>query len=704
MGRFIGAIVALVVLLAAIVLLAPNLVPAKAYKGRLEAAASSALGRAVTLGDDISFRIFPSAAFTANDLVIANAEGFEGDYLAKVARADIGVRLIPLFSRRVEISRFVLTKPDLNLRKSADGAVNWNLAKGADADEEQDGASLNELRLGDVRLEDGRAVFHDAAANKTYEMDDIDATAQLESLSEPLEVDGEMRFQGAPATVALVLTSLADVIANRPANLKLDTTLGEAAIGADLALAGGETLSWSGPVRLDAPDLPALAALFDVTLEEAPGFDTLSVSGTAEGSAAAIALSDATINFDAIDATGDLNLDWSGAKPKATGSLATDSLDLRPYLPPPTTSADGFPAWSTDKIDFTSLRNLDADLDISAGKVFLNEIEAGESRMNLKIANARMTASIPQLGFYGGGGSGVLVVDAAQAAPAIAGKFSMNSVEAQPFTMDLMKLDRLLGLGGFNLEFNASGASQAAIMQSLDGKGGFNLNDGAIKGVNIVKLANAVAKLYEGGLTNPATITSAVAEAQRPDEKTDFSKFLSQFTIADGLVQAPTITLEGPYLAMTGVGEINLPGQSIDLRLLPKASTSTEGTAGRTIAVPVRVGGTFSKPTLAIDIESLVRGKAEQTLKGLLDKALAPKGEDGAGETDEPGRQLLKGILGGAQEPPADGATTEEPANGVTGAAATKDPAAAIAKDALGELFGRQKKPVEPEKEEAAPE
>ena len=69
----------------------------------------------------------------------------------------------------------------------------------------------------------------------------------------------------------------------------------------------------------------------------------------------------------------------------------------------------------------------------------------------------------------------------------------MNSVEAQPFTMDLMKLDKLLGLGGFNMEFNATGASQAAIMSSLDGKGGFDLNDGAIKGVNIVKLAGAVA-------------------------------------------------------------------------------------------------------------------------------------------------------------------------------------------------------------------
>lgn len=695
MGRFIAAILALAALLAGIILLAPNLIPAKAYKPQIEAAATKALGRAVTFGDDISFKILPQPAFAVSNLVIANAPGFDGDYLAKVERADIGVKLRPLFEKRVEISRFVLTRPDLVLQKAADGAVNWNLAASGAAD--GDGAApVNELSLGDVRFVEGRATYTDIAAKKTYKLDDINATAHLASLSEPLEINGTMNFQGAPSTLDLVLTNLSDILAKKESNLKFDAKVGAATIGADLKLAGGEALGYSGPVSLDAPDLPALASLFDVKLEEAPGFDRLSVTGKAEGTPQAINLSAANIKFDDIDADGDLTLAWSGAKPKATGALATESLDLRPYMPPPTTSAEGFPAWSTAKMDFSSLRNIDADIDISADKVFLNEIEAGDSRMNLKIAGGRMTAAIPQLGFYGGGGSGTLVVDATKAAPAIAGKFAMNAVEAQPFTIDLMKMDKLLGLGGFNLEFNATGSSQAAIMQSLDGKGGFDLNDGAIKGVNIVKLASAVAKLYEGGLTNPTALTTAVAEAQRADEKTDFSKFLSNFTITNGAVEAPTITLEGPYLTMSGVGLVNLPGQTLDIRLLPKASTSADNSAGRMIAIPVKVGGTFSKPTMSIDVESLLKGKAEQTLKGLLGKALAPK--DGATEKD-PAADLLKGILGGKK--PATGAA---PADGPTGASATQaapaDPTDTLVKEGLGALFGKKKPAEEPAKEE----
>ncbi len=711
MGRFFGALLALVVLLAAIVVLAPNLIPAKAYKPQIEAAATKALGRDVSFSDDISFKFLPQPAFSVRDLVIANAQGFEGDYLAKVERADFGVRLRPLFEKRVEISRFVLTRPDLVLQKAADGSVNWNLAA-SNAPAESGGSSpVNDLNLGDVRFVDGRAVYTDIKAKKTYRLEAIDATAHLSSLSEPLEINGAMTFQGAPSTLDLVLTNLSDILAKKESNLKFDAKVGDAAIGADLKLNGGDAFGYTGPVSLAAPDLPALASLFDVKLEEAPGFDRLSVTGKAEGTPTAITLNGANIKFDDIDADGDVTLDWSRAKPKATGALATDSLDLRPYMPPPTTSAQGFPAWSTAKLDFSSLRNIDADLDISAGKVFLNELEAGESRMNMKISNGRLTASIPQLGFYGGGGSGMLVVDATKTAPAIAGKFAMNAVEAQPFTIDLMKMDKLLGLGGFNLEFNATGSSQAAIMQSLDGKGGFDLNDGAIKGVNIVKLASAVAKLYEGGLTNPTAVTTAIAEAQRADEKTDFSKLLSNFTITNGDVQAPTINLEGPYLTMTGVGRIDLPGQTLDLRLLPKASTSMDNKTGRMVAIPVKVGGTFSKPTMSIDIESLLKGRAEQTLKGLLDKALAPKDSAEAEEAD-PARDLLKGILGGVTRP-ATGETAPATgtSEGATGASTTepapKDPAETLVKEGLGALFGTKKPAPEPApdstEEEASP-
>lgn len=672
MNRIPFIVLALIALVVVIVFVAPNLMPAAAYKERLEISASEALGRRVTVGDDLSFRIFPRTVFRVDNLEIANAEGFDGPYLARVGEADIGVKLFALISGIVEVDRFVLTEPEILLERTADGRINWNLA-GAGAGETApqgqpapSGGGLKELRLGDVRIVNGRARYADAGAGQTFEAEAVNLAVVLKSLSEPLEAKGDLTFQGAPAQVDLVVTTLADLMEGRAANLKLDATLGTSSAGADLSLTApqGGAPSYSGPIRLEAPDLPALAALMDVELADAPGFDRLSLAGDIDGDAGAMRLSNAAIGFDEIEAQGALDLDWTGERPKAGGVLSTDSLDLRPYMPPPAeTAAEGFPAWSEAPMDLTSLRNLDADLDISTDAIFLNDMEIGESRLLLTIDNGRMTAEIPELSMYGGQGSGQLVVNARQATPSFSGNFDMGAVNAQPFSADLFKHDNLLGLGSFTFNFTASGTSQAAIMSSMDGGGGFDLADGALKGVNIAGIARAAAQLREGGL-NPAALTSAIAQARGPSQQTDFTEFLSNFTMENGVVTAPTISMNGPFMTMNGTGAINLPAQTIDLRLSPRATTTADGAGGRALAVPMRIGGTFSAPTIAVDAEALLRsgveGTLRDTLQGLIGTDAAQSEE--ASEAPAPEQSLeesllnegLNALFGGRRSSPPD--------------------------------------------------
>ena len=553
-----------------------------------------------------------------------------------VKEADIGVKLLTLITTRtVEVDRFVLTEPDINLIRKANGDVNWNLAGGDAPAEDSSGADgMRDIRLGDVRIVDGKARYQDAAASRSYVAENIDAQVVLTSLNEPLEVKGTMIFQGEPTTVDIVLTNLANVMNNEPSNLKLDATVGETTAGADLTVETDGSLRYRGPVQLNAPDLPAFAALVGASINDAPGFDKLSLSGDVDGGASSLRLSDALIGFDEIDAQGALNLDWSGARPKAGGVLSTDELDLRPYMPPPAQSAEGFPEWSEAKMDFTGLRNIDADFDITTDAIFLNDLKFGESRLKLNVVNGRMTADIPELSMYGGQGSGRLVVNARGARPSFSGNFDMGAVQAEPLSLDLFKHDNLLGLGSFNFDFTANGDSQAAIMSSLDGSGGFDIANGLIKGVNLSKLVRAAAQLTEG--FNPAALQSAVTTARGPTETTDFSELLSNFTITDGLVRAPSISLNGEYLTMTGGGDISLPGQTIDLSLSPRATISLDdGETTRAYTIPIKIGGTFSQPTIGIDGEALLRSGAERTF-----------------------RRFLSG--GGEEEAPADGATPQE--------------------------------------------
>ena len=606
MSRILFFLVALIAVAFAVLVFAPGVIPVAAYKDRIELAASNAVGREVTIGDNLSFRILPHTAFHVEDLEIANAEGFDGAYLAQVAEADIGVKLFSLFSGAVEVDRFVLTRPDIILARGSDGSVNWNLAAPDGAGEATSEGATRDIRFGDLRIIDGKARFSDEAAGKTYAADAMDLTVTLNSLAEPLETRGTMLFQGAPTEVDIVLTSLASLMHREPGNLKVDLKIDDAVLGADLTINTGETLDYAGPVRLNAPDLPAFAALLGLDVADAPGFDRLILAGDVDGGTNSLRLSNSDLTFDDIAAQGALRFDWSGARPKAGGVLSTEQLDLRRYLPPPTENAQGFPAWSEAPINFSNLRNVDADFDISTDAIFLNDLEMGQSRLKIVVANGRLTADIPELAMYGGQGSGQLVVNARGAKPSFSGNFDMGAVQAQPLSLDLLKHDNLLGLGGFKFNFTANGASQAAIMSSMDGAGGFDIADGALKGVNIAKIARAGAALQRG--FNPAALQSVVSVARGPTEQTDFSEFLSDFKITNGLVNAPTITMNGPFLTMTGKGDINLPLQTIDLRLSPRATDTIDGSGARSISIPLRIGGTFSKPTIGIDAEALILG------------------------------------------------------------------------------------------------
>ena len=674
MSRLLFILLALVGIAAAIVFFAPEIIPVSTYKARVETAASGALGREVTIGDELSFKVFPRTAFHVSDLKIANAPGFEGDHVIEVDEADIGVSLIRLiFGGAIEVDQFILRKPIMNLQRNAAGEVNWNFARedaAPTAEDETARRAPSDLRLGDVRIIEGVARYEDIAAARSFDAKDVNVSVVLNSMKEPLRVRGDLVFQGEPSRVDIVLTSLADLAAQKPANLKLDMKVGDASVGGDLIITNEDTLNYKGPIRIDAPDLPAFGALLGAMLEEAPGFDSLNVTGDVDGGASGLALSNANIAFDAINAQGAFNIDWSGERPLTSGILSTDNLDLRPYLPPPTQSPAGFPAWSEAKLNFKGLRNVDADFDVSADAIYFNNLRIGESRLKLKINNGRMTADIPELAMYGGQGSGRLVVNARQGRPSFSGAIDMDSVRAQPLSVDLVRRDNLLGLGSLKLDFTANGDSQAAIMRTLDGAGGFDLADGALKGVNVAKIVRSVGELRSG--VNILALQNAVTAARGPTEQTDFSQFLTQFTIADGLMRTPNISLNGPFLTMTGTGSINLPNQTIDLKLSPRATTTVDGQDGQAYSIPMLVGGSFSNPKIQVDAERLLLGTGENSLLGIINEIgrsgkKEPQSGDGATQAEpqeqqDPARSIIEGIFGPANNDNQDGGAKPEEA------------------------------------------
>ena len=96
---------------------------------------------------------------------------------------------------------------------------------------------------------------------------------------------------------------------------------------------------------------------------------------------------------------------------------------------------------------------------------------------------------------------------------------------------------------------------------------------------------------------------------------------------------------------MTGEGKVGLPDESIDYLLTTKIVGSLEGQGGKAlqelkgVAIPIRVGGTFSKPTWSPDLGAAVGDAVKEKAKKQIEKKSRDLLKD---KLDD---QLLKGLF-----------------------------------------------------------
>ena len=115
----------LLLLLIAAIILIPLLVDVNRYKPQIEARIQEATGRSFQIGGDIGLSVFPWIGVSLSDLSLGSPAGFEDTQFVRVGDFEARVKLLPLLSRQVEISRVVLQAPEIILVKKKNGQTNW---------------------------------------------------------------------------------------------------------------------------------------------------------------------------------------------------------------------------------------------------------------------------------------------------------------------------------------------------------------------------------------------------------------------------------------------------------------------------------------------------------------------------------------------------------------------------------------------------
>ncbi|GAB5453927.1 MAG: hypothetical protein Hens2KO_01560 [Henriciella sp.] len=490
------------------------------------------------------------------------------------------------------------------------------------------------------------------------------------------DVDFEARLQGPIMTPRL--TGI--VLKQRSQDLSTDYA-GNLGFEGDRALDGRLNLSSTNP----------RAVLQTLGTELPPGesLNVIEISGQTSGSLLSPSLKDAEILIDDTTASGSLGADLRSARPRVTADLKMQELDLTPFFgaqqdPEPTLAED----WDDTPLDLAGLQAVDATITIAADTVTMDQVTLNDALLNTRLDQGRLSAifrrdnDAPGFKVFQGNWSGDLVLDASRSTPTLQINALADSIAAQDMLTALTGFQNLNGLGDVLIDLSSEGTSIKALINGLDGKFQTDLNDGALRGLNLTKLVQSTSNLQElignGGLT-----VASFQDAFSPNATTDFSKFIGSLDITNGVATLTDLNIDNPVIGVFGSGQIDLGARTLDIRLTPRVDVNAAG-AGSTIGVgdipiPVRIYGSWSSVRFGLD-STAVQAELTSRLRGQAANEIADRigGDAGA---------IIGGIIGSGS---SNEASEEE-------APSLEDE---ITNRALGALFGSRDRDEETEGED----
>ena len=690
-GVGVFAILAVIGAGAAYLVAAP---PVDFLKEQVIAAVKTKTGRELTIAGPVTLAVFPELTLTLRDVALSAPPGMTAGPLVTMTAVEAGVRLLPLLQRQVAVDRLILHHPVFDLRIDKAGKKSWDFAQAGEpalvqyaqaastkgpagelpsavkdfVDNASDPdnpspqtrarlARLEELTLGDVRIDDGTLRYGDERTGQAHEVTGLDARLGLKSLASPLDAAGKLIYQAQPVTFDVKLASLRAILEDRPAKLAvvINSLPVEARYDGTVTVRAG--LELEGDVSAKSPSLRALTLWFGHQMPPADGFGPVSVSGMLKAGETITTLTDANLSLDGETATGTLLLDTAGARPRINANLKISVLDLNRYtleagksvgnhagrttikpaagpagarMPAASSAAKSIEdlingasgpqvkgytkraGWSGEKIPLDALGLADADAKLVVGLLRYHGVTVGPSALNVGLKAKVLRLNFDDVQLYEGRGHGFIQIDANPAVPVAGANLALDGVAAQGLLRDVAGFELLAGKAKVTLAVGASGASEAELVATSNGKADLAFSDGAIVGYNIPGTLRGITQGKFSGFGNS------------PTEKTDFSELAASFTIANGIATNQDMRLTGPLLRVTGAGKIELPAQSVDYTVKPKlvASLEGQGGAGDALAgleVPVRISGPWAAPNFTPELGGILKdpSKAIEAAKGI---------------------------------------------------------------------------------------
>ncbi|MBV8938977.1 MAG: AsmA family protein [Alphaproteobacteria bacterium] len=629
MKRLIKILAALVGALVIAALIVPFFIPVETYKRAVIERVRAATGRELAINGPVHVSVFPDLGVKLERVTLSNAPGYSDASMVQVESMTAEAALLPLLHGDVEVKRFILEKPVVHLEVNAKGEPNWRMTTAEapsaplPAAEKQGGhGPVRSVALGEIKIKDGAFTYRDERNKRVYNASDLSLEVSLKNLDAPLTIKGEALWNQQPLRFELQAQAPRAVSEGGESPLKATLEGGDLV---KLYFDGkASQTAASGHLDFRSASLPKLAAWAGAPIAW-KGRTPLSLSVNTNLSCTQTQCEAANGQFavDANKATGDIKLGWGGIVPSVQGKLAFGELDLNPYLEKASGHAGLSPVgeaqaaeagWSDDKLDFSGLHAINADMMLGADSVRYQTYTLSKVSAKVQLGGGVLKVDASPLSLYGGTVkfAGSLNGDA----NGVDATINASGIQVESMLKELAQFDRLTGTGEMDTHVTGHGASVRQIIASLSGGGHVRVRNGTIRGVNLAQLAQSATALVTGAST--------------AGQKTDFAELSGSYTLAQGIAHNNDLALTASLLHATGAGTVDLPQRQVHYKLSVSLAGAKQG-----LAVPVLVDGSFDQLSFRPDVQGVLKDAlqnpeaAKATLQNLKDQVKSGKGNVG---------------------------------------------------------------------------
>jgi uncharacterized protein involved in outer membrane biogenesis len=340
-----------------------------------------------------------------------------------------------------------------------------------------------------------------------------------------------------------------------------------------------------------------VAAFFDETLPIDMG-PLQASAAIADAGDKTFKLTDLKIRSKAGDAGGSLTVSLGGSRPKLSGSLTSQHLNLKPFLydekakqAAAQKAATKNRIFPNDPLPLDSLDSADLKIKVCAKQVQLPRLCLANLSTEVTVDNGCLALKKIKLNVAGGNAEGRVEAQHQGREAIMTAVFKVDQMDLRLLSAEL----KAEGKADVDLDLSSRGSSIADLMAGLNGRTVVVIGQGRVANKNIQTLG--------GDLGNG--IFQYLNPSSKGANHTEIQCGVSGFDIKDGVANVTALVVDMADMTVIGEGQINLRDETLDLSLKPYRKGGPAGfslSLGE-LAKSFKLGGTLSKPSLEIDTE-----------------------------------------------------------------------------------------------------